>query len=42
MMKKSKSALMAYNRMYLDERAAHPSLPAWAVKQIVKDHLHQK
>ena len=37
-MKLSK-ALREYNKMYSAERKEHPSLPTWAVKQIVKDHL---
>lgn len=31
--------LLKFNKMYSAERKEHPTLPTWAVKQIVKDHL---
>jgi hypothetical protein len=31
--------LKQYNKMYRAERKEHPTLPNWAVKRIVKDHM---
>lgn len=34
-----KTKLGLFNKEYKKERKEHPSLPSWAVKQIVSDHL---
>jgi hypothetical protein len=39
---KSKNGLVVFNKEFAKEKAEHPSLPTWAVKQIVKDHLHKR
>jgi hypothetical protein len=34
--------LERYQKKYHKEKREHPTLPDWAVRQVVKDHLRRK
>ncbi len=33
--------LVVFRKMYSVERKEHPTLPSWAVRQVVRDHIEK-